>query len=93
MDTGFYNSQIRTFLDNNIPIEERHNIKIRAIECREDKDKYLTQQQKDIYNSQRLGGLEDVSDEYSTIKYKISTSEINISQLYKTLTDEKYIEG
>ena len=45
MDTGFYNSQIRTFLENNIPFDARDGIKIKAIVCREDRDKHLTQQQ------------------------------------------------
>ena len=93
VDTGFYNSQIRSFLDNNIPFEERECIKIKAIECKEDKEKFLIQQQKDIYNQQRLGGLENVSDEYSTIKYKISTSELQLSQLYSTLTEDKINRG
>ena len=93
MDTGFYNSQIRTFLENNIPFDARDGIKIKAIVCREDRDKHLTQQHKYIYNSQRLGGLENVSDEYSTIKYKISTSEIQLTELYKALTEDKINKG
>lgn len=92
-DTGFYNSQLRTFLDNNIPFVDREGVKIKAIECREDKEKVLTRRQKDIYNQQRLGGLENVSDEYSTLKYKISTSELKLTQLYLTLTVEKIEAG
>lgn len=92
-DTGYYNSLLRLFLNNNIPFADRDNIKIKAIECREDKDKRLIQSQKDIYNQQRLGGLENVSDEYSTLKYKISTNELKLSQLYETLTPEKIHSG
>ena len=93
VDTGFYNSQFRTFLDNNIPLLDREGIKIKAVECREDKENKLIQYQKDVYNQQRLGGLQNVSDEYSTLKYKISTNELKLTQLYNTLTEEKIHAG
>jgi hypothetical protein len=66
---------------------------IKAIGCYIDKQKSITQQQHDTYNNLRLGGLENVSDEYSTIKYKISTSELKLTQLYSTLTPDKIKAG
>ena len=40
-----------------------------------------------------MGGLENVSDEYSTLKYKVSTNELKLTQLYQTLTAEKLEAG
>ena len=92
-DTGFYNSQLRNFLEINIPFEDREHIKIKAIACTDDRDKKILQGQKDTYNQQRLGGLLNVSDEYSALKYKVSTSELQLIQLYETLTPEKLALG
>jgi hypothetical protein len=74
-------------------MEDMDNVRIKAIGCYIDKQKILTQYQKDIYNNLRLGGLQNVSDEYSTIKYKISTSELKLTQLYNTLTPDKIKAG
>ena len=57
------------------------------------KIKKILQSQKDIYNQQRLGGLENVTDEYSALKYKVGTSELQLTQLYETLTPDKLALG
>ena len=93
VDTGFYNILLRTFIDNNLALLDREGIKLKAVECRKDKENKIKQYQKDIYNQQRLGGLKNVSDEYRTIKYKINTSELKLTPLYNTLTEQKIQDG
>ena len=57
VDTGFYNSQIRTFIDNNVPFIDTEGVKIKAIACREDKENTLTRPPQKIYttNNNQVG--------------------------------------
>ena len=93
-DTGKYNSSIRNFLHNNIPVKDRDcYIGIKAIGCKKDKEGILSKSQKETYNNLILGGINNISNDYSILKYKISTSELKLKQLINIFTTDNILNG